>query len=226
MDVPRRAGFGESQLFGELGSQLRPARSIGCQRAGRAPELKLKRFVKRLRQAAPTSMHPAVPARGLVAERGRNRWLEKGPRQHNGVGVLVREPSERTLETGMILRQDLPRFAEEKDKRGIENVLACSAPVNEARRIRISLENALGQGFDERDGQAGGRSRFFRERCGIDLVGVSDGSGGALWDHVQTSLGCGKRRFEAKHGANHSGVREYRRERRGGTEAVDQPVGH
>ena len=35
MGVPRRAGFGKRQLFGELGSEFRPTRPVGCQRAGR-----------------------------------------------------------------------------------------------------------------------------------------------------------------------------------------------
>ena len=98
--------------------------------------------------------------------------------------------------------------------------------MNEACRVRIGLENALGQDLYERDGEAGGRSRFFRERCGIDLTGVSYSSGGALRDHAQTGLRRRKRRFEAMHGADHSGIREYHRQCRGGTEAVDQPVGH
>jgi hypothetical protein len=171
-------------IFGELAGELRPTRSVGRQRTGCAAELQLQRLVESLRQPSPASVHRTKPACGLITERRRRGRLEKSARQHNGLRMLIRKRLQSAFETGVILLQNLPRVAEKQNQRGVEDILAGRAPVNEPCRIGIGFADASGQCLDERDGYGGGLARFLRQRCGSEAIDVRDGVGGALRNHA------------------------------------------
>ena len=98
--------------------------------------------------------------------------------------------------------QGVDRRAQLEHQRGIDDVLAASAPMHEARGLLVVPANLDRQRIDYGKGdvaRGAGSLQKRRDVVAVGLAGLADLDGRGCRDHADRGLGAGKRRLEVEH---------------------------
>ena len=169
--VPRRRRRREPELLRKRRGDVEAAVAHRRERAGGAAELDQHRALVLALDAGPAAPQRRDPVRRLEAESGRRRRLQQRPREHDSRRVFGRELRQRGVEPSMIGSEDRAGLFQREDQRGIGNVLAGRAPVDEPRRVVVDGADVGAQRPDQRNRDRRVLPRLAREARGVEVRG-------------------------------------------------------
>jgi hypothetical protein len=165
------------------------------------------------------------PAGDDEAERGGEGLLQESAGDNRSGAVFVGEICEGVAES-VEFGKDYDRCGTKlEDEGGVDGVLACGAPVDEAGGVGALFGDELSELFDERNGEVGGGGDGGGEGVQVEefdaaTCGDDGRSGGG--DDAGFCFGTGEGGFEIEHGLGGGRVRKERFDGRGIVETIEE----
>ncbi len=220
--VPRPGRHGEPELLGEQAHDLGAGVLERGERPRRSGELGAKAVVAERRKTFPRVEQPSEPRGRLRPERRRYRLLEQGPpRPSASHDACLRDRRTPRPTVSSERGDEIDGVAGDEHRGRVQDVLAGRAPVDVARRVAA---DGLGKLPDERLDGVAGRPAPFRERRGIEAIGIArrrDRLGGVAGDDAGARLGERERALRVEHRLEPGAIRDCRTKLVGNEDPVE-----